>query len=432
MESLLLLVAASLAGATLGCLTGLLPGLHVNALSAILLAALAAASSHMAYLAALFLLAVTISHTFVNIIPGTYLGAPDEAHALSVLPAHRMLLRGDGFRAIRLSALASFAAIGLSLALLWPAKWLLAAPLHGYAWIRAHLLVVLVGVAVYLVLSEPSRLGPKEWPPLARRWVARGLALVLFLASGAYGLLLFRLPYQALVPLPPSPLLPALTGLFGAATLLESLGAQARIPHQYLRIPGPRLRFAAGLRSLLAGVGAGATISLLPGLTNASATSLASAAKQGSDEEILVSLSAVNTANALFNLLMFFLFGRTRSGPMVAYDQLVTAPRWTAQVPAFLVESLFVALAAALVSLFFTIALGRFFARRIQALPYRGLATATLAYLAVLVVLFTGLVGLAVFVVGVGLGLLPIRLGLRRTHLTGVLLVPVLLYLAGG
>ena len=90
----LLLIAAI--GALLGCVTGLIPSLHVNTLAVLLLGAapilaLALTAAGFRSLPTLFqvsalILAISVAHTFINIVPATFLGAPDETTALSVLP----------------------------------------------------------------------------------------------------------------------------------------------------------------------------------------------------------------------------------------------------------------------------------------------------------------------------------------------------------
>jgi len=434
-----LLVAAT-AGALVGCATGLLPGLHVNTLSVLLVAAAPAAiaaapavgvapeAAPLVLGAAI--LAITVSHTFVNVVPGTFLGAPDETTALSILPSHRLLLRGQGYRAVALNAYGSFFALALSLVLFVPLHWLLAGPPQVWDWIRGSLLPLLVLLVAFLVWREPAELGPRTMSPAARRHFARLAALALFLAAGVYGLVSFRLRYDALLPFPPSPLLPMLGGLFGAATLLEALAQPSRLPHQFLRLQEGSLDPVGAGAALGAGVVAGAGMSLLPGLTNATATAAATALRQGNDEETLVTLGAVNTANAVFNLLVLQAFGQARSGAVVALAGLVPLDPWRGPMPAQLLWFLFVALAAGLWSLAATLALGRWAARRVHRVPYHPLVRGVLVYVALVVVLFTGWTGAAVFVVGAALGLLTVRVGLQRTHLTGVLLVAVIGHLA--
>lgn len=442
MEAVFQLLALSALGALTGCVTGLLPSLHVNTLAVILIAAapgleaalLAAGFDAFAgpFCVAALILSISIAHTFVNIIPATYLGAPDESTVLAVLPGHKLLLRGTGFRAVQLSALASQAAVLASLVLLVPFKWLLGAPIHLFEFVRNHLLLLVLGLAIYLVASEPGECGPADWSPTQRRRLAKALALALLLVTGVYGLLLNGLPYASQVPVPPSPLLPALTGLFGAATLLAAFGTPAIIPHQFLRIRHRDVRLVGGAAALSAGLVAGATMSVLPGLTNASATALATTLRKGTNEETIVSLSAVNTANAMFNLAMLYLYLRTRSGAVVAMEQLWPVRTWHDVLPADLAWFGFVALVTGLGSMLLTLLLGRVAVRRLQRIPYRGLLAVVLVYMTLVVWLFTGSAGLLVYATGALLGLLPIRLGLRRVALTGVLLGPLLVYVGPG
>jgi putative membrane protein len=87
-----------------------------------------------------------------------------------------------------------------------------------------------------------------------------------------------------------------------------------------------------------------------------------------------------------------------------------------------------VGLAAGVASLLLTLGIGRFLVRRLQRIPYRGLLAAVLVWMTATVFVFTGPWGVLVLVVGTALGVAPVRLGLRRVPLTGVLLVPILTY----
>lgn len=437
MEAAWFLGVASI-GALIGCGTGLFPGLHVNTLAVILLAASPVAFGGLiamgvpptlaTWLVAALVLSISVSHTFVNILPATYLGAPDESTALSVLPAHKMLLRGHGYRAVRISAFASFWALAASLAGLVLVHWLLVGPPRLWDEIRAFTPIALVLLSAHLVTRERSAIGPPEWGPWFRRGAAVWCALALFLASGVYGLLAFRLTYHSWVPLPASPLLPMLGGMFGAATLLEALSQRNRVPHQFLKMTDDALTKRGASAALSVGVVAGFCMSLFPGLTNASATAVAGAARRSTDAEILVSLGAVNTSNAVFNLLALYAFDRARSGAVVAMQELVPVETWATAMPQTLAWFLFAALASAAVSLGATLWMGRALSRRVHRVPYQPMVLAVLVYVCLVALVFSGWWGLAVFGVGAALGMIPVRLGLQRTHLTGVLLVPILAY----
>ncbi len=107
------IVLATVFGALAGIVTGLVPGIHVNTVTALLLASGAScASLGLEYSALLaFTCALAISHTFFDVVPGLFLGVPgDETFAL--LPGHRLVRQGKGILAIRLSVAGS--ALGLA------------------------------------------------------------------------------------------------------------------------------------------------------------------------------------------------------------------------------------------------------------------------------------------------------------------------------
>ncbi len=433
------LAIVATAGALIGCLTGLLPSLHVNTLAVLLLASAplmnamfqaTGFSAEPAFLVACLILAISIAHTFVNIIPATYLGAPDESTALSVLPGHQMLLRGTGYRAVQLSALASQAAVVLSVAAALPFHWFLSGPIGIWEFVRTHLFWLVLVTAVMLVILEPGMLGPETWHDLVRAACAKAASVMILLLSSGYGWLLSQLPYKAYLPVPPSPLLPALSGLFGGATVLASLVVTAKLPHQFLRVRHRDVKMPGAAAALGTGVVAGATMSVLPGLTNASATALATMLRKGTNEETIVSVSAVNTANAMFNLAVLYLYGRTRSGAVVAMKDLWAVDTWYDRIPIDLANFGIVALLTGFGSMLITLMIGKHTVRQIQRVPYRGLSWGVLAYMVATVAIFTGAAGLLVFAVGIAIGTLPVKLGLQRVALTGVLLGPVLVYLA--
>ena len=215
-----------------------------------------------------------------------------------------------------------------------------------------------------------------------------------------------------------------------ASTLLSSLTDETRVPHQFLRVYHKDIRLSGATPAMGAGLVAGATMSVLPGLTNASATALATMMRKGNDEETIVSLSAVNTANTMFNLAVLYLFGRTRSGAVIAMKELWPVDPWWDRIPRDLLDFGVVSVATGFVSMLLTLLIGRLAVRNIQKIPYRTMSWVVLAYMIATVCVFTGAGGLLVFAIGIALGLLPVRLGIRRVALTGVLLGPVLSYLA--
>ncbi|MDD5778445.1 MAG: tripartite tricarboxylate transporter permease, partial [Candidatus Thermoplasmatota archaeon] len=286
MPGLLLLAGCALLGAAIGCLTGLIPGLHVNtmallllSLSGVLAGVLPDGDAGGLLLVAVTVAAASMVHTFVNIIPATFLGAPEEGTALVLLPAHALLREGRGYEAVRLSAAGSAAAVGLGFLLLIPFRLLMGPPLNGYSLMMDVVPWVLVAVALVMVGTEKSP-----------RHVA--LAAGVFLLAGIYGLLLDAVPVSSPLNLPGSLLFPALVGLFGVPTLLHAMRS-GPLPEQQAGEAGAEVE--CGLPETGRGVLAGSLVSVLPGVTAAVGTILAlTGSKTWSRERVVVALSAVN------------------------------------------------------------------------------------------------------------------------------------------
>ncbi|MDD1655142.1 MAG: tripartite tricarboxylate transporter permease, partial [Methanomicrobiales archaeon] len=152
------LLAGTILGVAIGTVSGLVPGVHANTMAAVLLggeAILASVFGPETLGAALF--AALVTHTFLDIIPSTFLGIPDADTALAVLPAHALCLEGNGEEAVRIGALGAAMAVVLSLPLVL-VFFLLLPPLQPYLdiWIG----VLILAVSGYLIVTAES-------PPIA-------------------------------------------------------------------------------------------------------------------------------------------------------------------------------------------------------------------------------------------------------------------------
>ncbi|MFP4591201.1 MAG: tripartite tricarboxylate transporter permease, partial [Halobacteriales archaeon] len=104
------LLLATVAGAGLGIVSGLIPGLHANNF-ALLLAGLAPSVPADPLVVGAAMLAAGVVHTFVDVVPALAIGVPDADAAVTALPGHRLVLEGRGREAMRLSALGSVLAV---------------------------------------------------------------------------------------------------------------------------------------------------------------------------------------------------------------------------------------------------------------------------------------------------------------------------------
>ncbi len=469
MPDLALFAAAmlgSLLGAAVGLLAGLVPGLHANNL------AQAGAAGRLALVAGLgavadtaqrgpegtfaacgFLVGVALGHAFTDEIPAVFLGAPDPDTALSVLPGHRLLHAGLGASAVRAAAVGSALGVAFSLPLVPLLAALMGPPLNLYAASAPVIPWLLLAVAGALCTSEQGR--PAEGVSRGR---AQLIAAGMLLLSGALGeLVVFKgLPIPNLYPLGSSQsaaagqMLALFAGLFGLPTLLiaalhDAGGRSVPSGPESVALPGRRLASSAAL-----GTAAGAVVGWLPGVGSAQAAVLATFARDRARRgnrapnrdtpenaaEFLVMQSAVSAANLVFNLVALFSLLRVRSGAMAAVLQIGDGrvEQWSEPMrPPDLLVALLLGIAVALPLCFAgALSLGRICAALYRRLPPRKLSATVFCLLLLLILVLGGVVGLAVALSALCLGLVPPLAGVKRVHLMGAILIPVALRMAAG
>jgi putative membrane protein len=392
-------LAFVLCGISLGTASGLVPGLHANNF-ALLLAGIASAIPADPLFLGAAMLAAGVTHTFLDIVPALALGVPDPAMAPTALPGHQLVLQGRGREALRLSATGSALAVAFAVPLAVP---LTMGMKRLYPTIVAHLTVVLGVVCLLLVATEHTT--------LARLGGALSLAL-----SGALGVLTLDLPTGGALPAG-NTLVPLFAGLFGAPILIEALGGEGVPPQADSKITTSR-RFLLGVGFV--GSLCGAFVGYLPGISAAIAAGAAMVVvPQRGPRAFVVATSGVSTANTVFALFALVALGSPRTGVLVAVER-TNVPH---NLPILLGS---VAIAAA-VAFVLVLALGDWYLDVVGAIDNVRLSLGVLLFLCVLVVAFTGLVGLGIFGVATVVGLIPGRFGSRRMTLMGVLLVPLAL-----
>ncbi|WP_418281526.1 tripartite tricarboxylate transporter permease [Halorubrum sp. DTA98] len=388
------------AGAALGTVSGLVPGLHANNF-ALLLAGVAPSIPADPLLVGVAMLGAGVVHSFLDIVPALALGVPDAATAIAALPGHRLVIAGRGREALRLSAVGSGLAVALAVPLAVPITWVM---VRGYPTVRAHLPWLLAGVVALLVLTESSR-----------RAAVGGF--VAFLASAALGVV--TLDVDPAAPLEAGGMLaPLFTGLFGAPVLVDALGGDGVPPQSDARITMGRrdLGVTAGAGSL-----SGAVVGYVPGVSAAIAAvaALPAVPRREADRGFVVATSGANTANTVFALFALAALGTPRTGVMVAVER--------ASVPLALPILLVSVAIAAVCGFALVVLLGDAYLRVVGNADYTRISVGVLCLLAGLSFAFAGGVGVAVFVVAGILGLVPPRLDARRVHLMGVLIGPLIL-----
>ena len=477
------MLAALFMGVAMGTLTGIIPGFHVNNVALILLAlapGLLSLGIPLSAVAGIIVSTGTV-HTFLNYIPSALMGAPDADQALSLLPGHRMLLSGNAARGVAWSARGSQLGLFLSLPLIILARIAFGPELGWYSQLRELLPFILFIISALLLATETTRL---DWPKWLQNITFGKLgtdsrlagffsATAFFLLTGLFGWTILgpsSLPARSPLDMPgASLLLPSLAGLFGVANLLDIYATTSHLPPQKENWELPPIRPLL-VPCFWSGV-AGASMGVLPGMTASQATVLVMGGrnvaakvqgKQGfgmdwetrrltdlsddelleiakaeseegvegpqtkQDLEIIAILSAVNTAVTVCVLGFLYIIGRSRSGATLALKAMYPVDTWSSLEPtADFIRLLAITLAAGLMAMPIMRYVGKGMLRLHAAIPLQQMIMGVIVFVAALVFVSTGFIGLAVLIVGTMLGLLPPRLGIRRSHAMGVILVPI-------
>ncbi|MCD6461558.1 MAG: tripartite tricarboxylate transporter permease [Thermoplasmata archaeon] len=473
MDSTMGLLAAALvftiAGTGMGTFTGLVPGVHVNtvavfvlALQAPLFAAVSSVSGVFGVeadsapiLVALMVTAMAVAHTFLDIIPSVFLGAPDPDTALTVLPGHRMMLSGRGYEAIRYSALGSLGAALVALVLILPARILMGEPINAYEHITPFIPWVLIAVSSFMILGEratwekiPQRRRKsleakgRNTPTTGDHLRQKTWALGIFLLSGLLGWTVLNGGLEThntlLFPsVRASLLFPLFTGLFGIAGMLLSLYETPQTAEQKMDNGPLSMETGAKMKNVTAGTIAGSMVGWLPGISSASATVVAQTLvgkqkPEDADRGFIVAVSGVNTANVLMNVVALFVIMKARSGAMQAVSTIAgdAVRGWDVllDVPPLFSLLLVAVILTSIIGYVLTIRIGRVVAGRYDAIPYRETTLGIVIFLWVMVALLSGPVGILVACVSTLVGLLPPLVGVQRVHMMGCIVVPVIMF----
>jgi putative membrane protein len=391
---------AILIGSFLGIITGITPGVHINLVAAILLTLTPLLTQHFSILfIAAIIVSMSIVHTFLDAIPTTFLGAPDESNILSAFPSHVLLLQGKGFEAVKLASIGSF--LGLVLVTLSLPLIIVAVPFI-FNTLQNYIGYILLGVVLFMILREQGM--KKFW------------AFFIFSIAGILGILVFSLNIK-------QPLFPMLSGLFGIATLISSLLEKVNIPEQIisndLEVTKKDLT-----KSLLAGTFSGSLVSIFPGMGPAQAAILGTQlVGKIKDHIYIVLIGVIGTVSMALSLITLFTIDKARNGSIIVVQKLLGQIDFK-----LFLMLIFIALVAGAIGVLLSLWFARIFSSLISKINYRMLCISVIAFVSLLVFLFTGWLGIFILAVATSIGLIPGFVNVGRNHAMGVLLLPVILY----
>jgi len=390
LEALQIIFALAL-GTLAGTITGLIPGLHINLIAAFTITL----AIDNPLLFACFIVAMAITHTFLDFLPSIFLGLPQEDTALSLLPGHRLLLKGYGYAAAKLTLIGSF--YGFIVALIFLPLYFKFLPL-AWPYLKKTVPFFLLAISFWLILKENKKI----------------LALITFLLSGALGIL--TLNFKTLS----QPLLPLFTSLFGLPLLFLSIKNKVKIKKQ--KIVELKLKRSEGIKPVFAGLLSSTLVSIYPALGPGQAAIIGSDLfGKLSTRSFLILLGSINTIVMLFSFISAYAINKPRTGIAVALLNILG--EITLKQLLFL---LVIAFLAACFSVFIFIFIAKKIARNIGKINYSFLCLISLIFIIAINLFVSGVYSLIILATGFFIGLIPNIKGLRRIHLMGCLVLPVL------
>jgi len=393
------LLLATFIGISFGIITGLIPGIHINLVSLTLLTLSPLLLTYTNVLVlSVFIIAMSITHTFLDFIPSVFLGAPESDTALSILPGHKMLLQGKAYEAVKLTVIGSLFALIFSIVLI---PLLIPTVSFIYPFIKSYIGFILIGVVSFMILKDKTKLGN----------------LLVFMLSGTLGLIVLTTPNIK------NSLFPLLSGLFGVSMLSLSLLDKVKIPEQKIThtVKLPAKEYT---QSITAGTFAGVLTSFFPGLGAAQGAVLAQQfTKNLSEHGFMVLVGGINTVNFVLSLVTLLTLNKARNGAVIVVSKLLD--NYNIKVLAVFIA---VALIVAGIATFLALNITKIFSRIIVKVNYTLLVIIIIALITLLTFYFSGFIGLLILFTATMIGIIPSQLNVSRNHAMGCLLLPVILY----
>ncbi len=387
-----------LIGIILGILTGLAPGIHINLVSAIILVS---SEKLLKYFPALYiatsLISMAITHTFLDIIPSTFLGVADADNALTILPSHKLLLEGRATESIKLALIGSF--LGLIFTIL-ATPLIIEATSKVYPLIKSYIPYILIGIS-FLIMKKSKN---------------KKLALTIFTLAGTLGIVVFSLKTLQ------QPLFPLLSGLFGISGLILSIKNKIKIPEQIrdLKIKISNLKLA---KNIISAIISSLLTSFLPGLTSSHTTAVASTITEIEDEkDYIIINNSINTISMFMSIIALYSIEKARNGVIVTLSNIITINK------IHLVYFTAVTLVTAFIAILLTLNLEKVFSRLIPKINYKVLASSIILIIFILTIFISGPLGILVIITSTLVGIFCLLTEIERIHMMGTLILPIILY----
>lgn len=347
-----------------GVISAIVPGMHVNNSAPLLDSPVALFASYIAF-------------TFFVVIPPVFLYSINSDVGTLLPPSQRMAMGGRVRDVLELSATSTL----LSIMLLSPIA-LLSSPFGFFHGSGASVVLVIFILAI-MICTERRK--PE--------------AFFILMLSGALGFVSMRLGIS---------LMPLLAGMFGMPALLSQT-LDFELPDRGENNRKTRLLPVFVVSSFL-----GFLAACLPGVTPGTVSVLLYPFLR-EDRARVFSIGAIAGANAISCIGNFYATGATRSGALVEVAKIEEIPG--------VLTAVMVALSTAIVSFILLSLISVLVKKRFRVEKAKPLF---IALLVVLSFLFSGIGGVFILIVSTTIGLLALRLRVRRTNCMGAVMLPSL------
>ncbi|MBT4870794.1 MAG: hypothetical protein HON47_04420 [Candidatus Diapherotrites archaeon] len=375
-----------LLGIIAGTVTGLVPGIHSNNISLLLVASPLFGSS-----AIVFTLAMVITQSFVDFIPAIFIGAPNVDTFEGVLPGHKLFTEGKGFEAVCLTVFGGIVSLIVGVFILGTFSIFLT---ESWDSLRYLIPIILIFVLITIISKEQTT---------KKKIIVAGVIV----AASSQGLLFTN------------QIFPLIVGYFGLPTILYSLN---KTPIESKQDQKVEIEIKSVLEGFVGVVG-GIIVSVLPGIgSNLAAGIIRLFREKIKTKNYLVLLGSINTSAFFFSFSVLFLVEKARNGAMIVLkDQIFfTSEEYILGIGVMLIASGF----AGLITIFLAKKISNWFSKN----KIKFLSLASIVIMLVSVFLFNGLLGLFVLLFSGSLGFFVVLQKVGRSSCLSSLIIPTIFF----
>ncbi|MEK6846846.1 MAG: tripartite tricarboxylate transporter permease, partial [Nanoarchaeota archaeon] len=216
--------------------------------------------------------------------------------------------------------------------------------------------------------------------------------------------------------------LPLLSGLFGGSGLVLSIIQKTKIPKQKT-VKKIKFEKKEILKATIGAAISAPLCSFLPAIGSGHAAAIGSEITQQNRRGFLIMLGAINTIVMTLSFATLYAISKTRTGAAAAVQEIV---------PSLSIKYLIIITSISIITIlavsFITIRLSKFFAQKINKIKYHLISIAMLSVLLIVLIIFTNVTGIIVFLTGAALGIFTTQSNIRKINLMGCLMLPTILF----